>query len=147
MKPYLIQRAKFQDNPNRKGIDSILDFDYMGSAEFEFGALPQSLKRIRENMSNYCISSFDINNKKISIFYDNKLIESPKELSEIIEGLADNKFCLKEYCDFQHFIYFNPLMLKCDFWWDIENDYMFWKYNEEFNNKFIKLIKPGGKNG
>ena len=51
--PYLIQQAKFSDRSDRKGIDSILAFDYMGSAEFEFGALPQSLKRIRENIDNY----------------------------------------------------------------------------------------------
>lgn len=142
MKPYLIQRAKFTNSPDQKDIDSILDFDYMGSAEFEFGALPQSLKRIRENIANYCISTFEINSKKISVFYDNKLIKNVKELSEIINGLADNKFLLKEYCDFQHYIYFTPHMLKSDFWWDIKNDFMFWKSNKDFEAKFIKLIKP-----
>lgn len=142
MKPYLIQRAKFCNNPHGKGIDSVLNFDYMGSAEFEFGALPQSLKRIRGSISNYCISTLEINSKKISVFYSNKLIKNAKELSEILDGLASNKFRLKEYCDFRHYIYFAPHMLKNDFWWDIENDFMFWVFNPEFDAKFIKLIKP-----
>lgn len=137
MKPYLIQRATFKYDPYRNGIDSILDFDYMGSAEFEFGALPQSLKRIRENISDYCISTFEIKNKKISFFCNNKLIKS-----EIIDGLADNKFHLKEYCDFSNYINNKLRFRSSDFWWDIENDYMFWKYNPEFTVKFEKLIKP-----
>jgi len=33
---------------NRKGIDACFEFDYMGSAEFEFGALPKSVARMRE---------------------------------------------------------------------------------------------------
>lgn len=141
MKPYLIQRAKFKYDPYRNGIDSILDFDYMGSAEFEFGALPQSLKRIRKNISDYCISSFEIKNKKVCFFYSNKLIKNIKELIEIIDGLIDNKFYLKEYCDFGNWIHSKEETKNSDLWWDIENDYMFWKFNQEFTVKFEKLIK------
>lgn len=47
MQPYLIQRGGFKLAPKEiTGPDSILRFDYMGSAEFEFGALPQSLRRM-----------------------------------------------------------------------------------------------------
>ena len=138
MTPYLIQRAKFQDNSNAKGIDSILSFDYMGSAEFEFGALPQSLKRIRKNISDYVLSEYLLNDKKINIFCKEK---EKAEIYIILTGLSDNKYRLKEYCDLQDWIYFNPNILKSDFWWDIENDYMFWKYNPEFNDRFEKLIK------
>lgn len=138
MKPYLIQRAKFNYDPYRNGIDSILSFDYMGSAEFEFGALPQSLKRIRNKITNYHQYEFTLNEKKISVFCDNK---DYTEICNIIKNLADNKYRLKEYCDFQHYIYFTPHMLRSDFWWDIENDYMFWKHDIEFNTKFEKLIK------
>jgi len=37
-KPYLVQRAKFTNIKNEEivGIDSLLDFDYMGSSEFEW---------------------------------------------------------------------------------------------------------------
>lgn len=138
MKPYLIQRAKFNYDPHGNGIDSILDFDYMGSAEFEFGALPQSLKRIRNKISDYRQYEFILNGKKVNVFCDSK---NYTEIYNMIKGLADNKYHLKEYCDFRHFIYFALHMLKSDFWWDIENDYMFWKFNSEFNTKFEKLIK------
>lgn len=55
MQTYLIQRAKFRNNvnTNKSGIDSILEFDYMGSSEFEWGALPKSLAIIRKELNNY----------------------------------------------------------------------------------------------
>jgi hypothetical protein len=46
MKTHLIQRGKFAKIESKKGIDSILSFDYMGSSESEWGALPKSLSEI-----------------------------------------------------------------------------------------------------
>lgn len=48
-KPYLVQRLKLNTyHPgDRKGVDRYFSFDYMGSAEFEFGALPSALKSMR----------------------------------------------------------------------------------------------------
>ena len=48
--PKLIQRIRFRKEPygRMKGVDKFFDFDYMGSAEFEFGALPKALKIMRE---------------------------------------------------------------------------------------------------
>ncbi len=45
--PYLIQRVKREDHPDKKGIDKLFLFDYMGAAEFDFG-LFSSLKLMRE---------------------------------------------------------------------------------------------------
>jgi hypothetical protein len=45
--PNLIQRAKFEDRNYKKGIDSIINLAYMGSSEFEWGAVQESLQRIR----------------------------------------------------------------------------------------------------
>jgi len=47
--PYLVQRMLRWNEPleNRKGIDQHFRMDYMGSAEFEFGQLPHSLKAMR----------------------------------------------------------------------------------------------------
>ena len=138
MRQYLIQRDKFTNSPNQKDIDSILGFNYMGSAEFEFNALPKSLKRIRNHMHDYHLFECIINNKKITVFCKK---ENKPEICIIINGLADNKFNLKEYCDLFYYIKEKD-EIRSDFWWDIENDYMFWKYNPEFDDKFIKLIKP-----
>jgi hypothetical protein len=46
--PSLIQRVRYRKNDLRKGIDAFFEFDYMGSSEFEWGALPKSLKLMRE---------------------------------------------------------------------------------------------------
>ena len=48
--PYLIQRIDMRHKPPRpgkKGIDASFGFDYMGSSEFEWGALPKALKALR----------------------------------------------------------------------------------------------------
>lgn len=43
---YLTQRLKRRDGGG-KGFDRLFACEYMGSAEFEWGAIPESLKRIR----------------------------------------------------------------------------------------------------
>lgn len=46
--PYLVQRMEEREGPNdRKGVEAFFCMNYMGSAEFEFGALPNALRRIR----------------------------------------------------------------------------------------------------
>lgn len=50
--PYLIQRVMVGPS-NRKGIDGFFGFDYMGSSEFEWGAIPKTLRLMRENISDY----------------------------------------------------------------------------------------------
>ncbi len=49
MKPYLVQRIITRDVPcpAKKGVDKYFSFDYMGSSEFEYGALPEALRRTR----------------------------------------------------------------------------------------------------
>jgi hypothetical protein len=71
MTPDLIQRAKFVDNPLKTGLDSILKYDYMGSAEFEFGALFDSLtKHIRPNAKTYVYGNIHFfRPKELSVTY------------------------------------------------------------------------------
>lgn len=45
--PTLIQRCNARLQPGQKGIDALLSFQYMGAAEFEYGALPAALKQMR----------------------------------------------------------------------------------------------------
>lgn len=49
MRPYLVQRVlhRLHGGEHQKGVDRYFAFDYMGSSEFEFGALPASLKVMR----------------------------------------------------------------------------------------------------
>jgi len=135
-KPYLIQRAKFNDNSGKTGIDKILSFDYMGSAEFEFGSLPESLKRIRENINQYMYSLYFINDKAITIFCKKSEV---LEILNTLEKLAKREIRLKEWIDFSDWL--NNEKHRNDHWWDIDNDFMFWKKNTKFENEFKELIK------
>lgn len=143
--PWLIQRAKFlpKQNPDKKGIDRILSFDYMGSAEFEFGALPASLKRIRDKLEDYMYSTMLLPEKKSLVVFHRK--EDKDVVVANINSIADGTIHLKEWCDLKYWInsVSNSPIFKCenDFWWDIVNDYMFWKDNKQFTEQFKKLIR------
>ncbi len=82
-------------------------------------------------------------NSICGIFYKKDI--SSVELSKYFNGLSDGSFRLKEYSGFNTYI--NDLSLggttlknKTDFWWDIKNDMMFWKKNEEFTKDFKSRI-------
>ena len=136
MNGYLIQRANFADNDGRKGIDSILSLDYMGSSEFEWGALPESLNRIRTCLT-YTFCDFTINDKTVTIFCK---VEDRPEISSYLKSLAANEFNLKEFSAFDIWINDKKNLLHFDFWWDIGNDLMFWRKDINFEKKFKKLI-------
>jgi hypothetical protein len=59
-KPYLIQRMTFKPDCKNKTatLSELMTMDYMGSAEFEFGALPKSLKRITKTITDRKIFEF-----------------------------------------------------------------------------------------
>lgn len=142
--PWLIQRAKIrkENNTNRKGIDQLLDFDYMGSAEFEWGALPESLKRIRASIKDYIFTNMSFNGKPFNVLCK---FSEQKKLSEILDKLSLNEFPLKEYCDFAYSTgkktssIFQTEDLN-HFWWDIVNDWMVWIDDKKFTKKFLKTM-------
>lgn len=136
MKTYLIQRARFNDNPNKNGIDSILSFDYMGSSEFEWGALRNSLKEIRNRSNEYTFLDVPIKDKVITVY----CLEGVKsEVKQYLDELSENKMRLKEFSAFDKYIkndgYFKD---RVDFWWDIQNNVMFWKKTQILNLKLKK---------
>lgn len=127
MTPYLIQRGKIRREPSRKGLDGFVAFDYMGSSEFEFGALNKSLKAIRAEIKFY--------QHQVIYFPDaGPVLIFAKDVTEtldLIKGIGWNHFRLKERCDF--FDWCNPSAPyaqkkenRNNFWWDIENHFMFW---------------------
>jgi hypothetical protein len=145
MNSYYIQRGKFRDKPDkeRKGVDSILQFDYMGSAEFEFGALPKSLKELRNGIKDYCYGTLELrhNGVQVDITYLCRKKDTG-DVEEIIKSLSTGSVRLKEYCDLQ---YYFPNTFRNDpsndFWWDIENHFMFWISNENNTSNFKVKIK------
>ena len=52
---YLIQRCTFRIEESKSKIDKYLALDYMGSAEFEFGAVGKAFKYLREHKDKLTI--------------------------------------------------------------------------------------------
>ena len=58
--PYLIQSGVQRNEPSKNGVDRLIHFNYMGYAEFEFGAIGKSLERIRKNCGDYELKAFKL---------------------------------------------------------------------------------------
>jgi len=123
-KPYLVQRAKFTNIKTEDivGIDSLLDCDYMGSAEFEWGALPKSLHRMVDILNQYEVFTIydvkDLEGSSMKVFCQKNLFEQIKENAL---HLSINPYGYKEYCDMNDYISGKKNMN--NFWWDISQDY------------------------
>lgn len=142
--PYLIQRARFRKSTG-KGIDSLLEFDYMGSSEFEWGALPRALKRTRENKKEYIQFELilgDFVDKSIMVLCKQS---DKEEMPTILRLIANRESRLKEFCDLDYYLEGRSNYKTSDFWWDIENDFFFWKPNIEFDNEFKKCLFESNK--
>jgi len=139
--PYLIQRGKIENRDWKTGIDSIIRYDYMGSAEFEFGALSDSLHAIREVISEYALIDIPFKNKIITIFCQ---ASDKPEMEEFLEKLYKKEYHLKEWSAFPEVVNGGDSFYtdRVNFWWDIDNNFMFWIKNNEFEIKFKEKIEP-----
>ncbi|MFA7287257.1 MAG: hypothetical protein WC055_00095 [Melioribacteraceae bacterium] len=133
--PYLVQIGKLK-NTQKDGpsVDDLVNFEYMGSAEFEFGALPKSLKRICKNLDKYVISKLSTKNLMDVHFC---LIHNPenvslKEIQEFVDNqISNNPICLKERTSIKESVTgfggWDNRKLEArqmyDIWWDIDNDF------------------------
>lgn len=142
IRPYLVQRAIVKEpSAGVKGLDAILQFDYMGSAEFEFGALPASLTKIRENNSEYELFSLRVHGLKDRIVSVYCKVSDREGVIDAINKLADNEFHLKEYSGFDRWFKGNKSTWQSNFWWDIDNDFMFWSTGDgQFDKNFLARI-------
>jgi len=138
-KPYLVQRMKLKANIDlESGIDGNFSMDYMGSSEFEWGALPASLKRVCKNIKAYEI--FSINDIKDYRGFPLCLVctkENATEYEAVLRVWAkasdEYGFGLKELMKFTEAISgksfsgkpIESSYNKIDAWWDIENDVFF----------------------
>lgn len=174
-KPYLIQRCTYQgfniaETMDNKTITATYKPDYMGSSEFEYGALPNSLIRMGKMIAKYCITTLEIYGKEVHILCPKDAII---EYTSYLEVLAKEKYGnLKEVIHFAD--YFDEARLKEkadreklyqkrlknpnfkmdweDTWWDIEND-VIWSFNKDainnwpaaLENSLIKMNKKDEK--
>jgi len=128
-KSYLIQRLQKPqsfENPFRFGggykdgglsenamdlLRPIFSFDYMGAAEFEFGALPKTLQKMAENASNLVSGNLIATTKNGNeefVFYicqkDHKLEVVKRIKIKAHSEYGDNNFSCKEWVGLQRVV-------------------------------------------
>lgn len=144
----LVQSGHFKidiDSLSKKdinGIDDIISLDYMGWAEFEWGSLPRSLRRMTINKDFYKVFVFnqykDENGNSLKVYAPQVFF---KNVQSIIDRLAVDGYGLQEYCSLHRHIeknkeqeidsHFN-FKDNRNFWWDIENDFfMFFEHTDK----------------
>lgn len=137
--PYLIQRCNVIDNPRpSKRISENLSTQYMGSAEFEFGSLPRSLRDINENIENYeLVKVKEIKNssgKELLIFMPKMTNELQNQYINHLKVLRKGQGRTKEYTGFSQ-LDEHKTFSKTDVWWDIDNNIFF-----SFKPPIMKVI-------
>lgn len=167
----LIQRGYFRKDvsgENITGFDSIIELNEMFYAEYEFGALPKSLKAITKDFAN--MEFFDIEfkkskkhpiartitvlantNKDISYYVrhmDDKETK-PSNMKDLIideiKGIANYKVRTKgasmfpAYLELEQKDYPATTFHPYDFWWSIDKDYMFF-VDDKYGTNATKLI-------
>lgn len=140
-KPYLVYRCNFKKNGTTDGIDSLLKFEYMGSAEYEFGALPKSLTKIIGRVDEMDI--FKTGHEKndgqglFVLCLESEYLEYNGYIDELVSSKYEN---LKERIDLKENI--NGTIneySKSDVFWDIKNHVIFC-FGKDNMRKIVKGI-------
>ena len=123
--------------PASAHISKAVDFDYMGSAEFEFGALPESIRRIEETGWKIRlvpeIMQGEIALRVWSPFSDEEFEEYKTYLIRL-RNPGSHPIHTKEWTRFESAAKMSNYSTT-DFWWDIQNDVMF-----GFDKVFMKRV-------
>jgi hypothetical protein len=149
---YLVQRGHVRDkvlanigdiSVMSSRVSELVDFDYMGSAEFEFGALPKSFRGFQAAQANWEVfevpSITDENEQSLWVFTGLKDKQRElwlEDLQRLRYGKPGSEAYLrtKEYTDFRKGDTRSNVR-PTNFWWDIENHAMF-----SFSNQFISHL-------
>ena len=131
---YLTQRMKANqpsDSVELPSMNDLWSMDYMGAAEFEFGALPTSLKRICRNLDEYAtytLTEFKRPDTDEAV----RVFCLPEQLDEITEGIRNllsgeyPKMQMKEHASFYaNFHNEKKRYSVVDAWWEIDFDFFF----------------------
>lgn len=135
---YHIQRGTIKRPLTRDTrFSEAVDLDYMGSAEFEWGALPKSLRELQANVDNIKLTVEpriqDEEGRSLRVLhtFDTDAYEAYVSLLvDLREGTRRTKE--STYFDKDHKKRFKTL--ECDLWWDIDAHAM-WSFDKQFMNR------------
>ena len=121
--PYLIQRMKRRSldyTTDSKGVDRCFRMDYMGSSEFECGALPKALKLMRSCCEKAKVLPFTAGGLPFHFVGAPSRLEAAKQVFEDQLGPRKLRFKESTYIDTN----FDPKnkYSKCECWWAIDTD-------------------------
>ena len=124
-KLWLIQRGTFNiAGDPQKGLDGVIHYDYMGSAEFEWRALPKAYRRLMYHYTNY-----DVFHTGVYTLYDEELmVYCRKEYAHLVIQTIRNyvyePYEIKEMSDLEKVLYAEDSLhdgRHTNFWWCIDN--------------------------
>jgi hypothetical protein len=131
---WLIQRGKIKGKQENVPVKENVTWEYMGSSEFEFGALNKALKRIRANFDKYRRVVFhdivNIHGAPLVLLHPFQTVEELQEYKEQLLLLGQDKLRLQEISYFSSWCVDKNRWDKsnrenCDIWWDIDHDVWF----------------------
>ena len=154
---YLIQRGTFATNPTGyfTGLfgsinrGKLIDGDYMGAAEFEWGAIPNAYRRIMYHFNEYKLHVTDLVTVRGVPFCVFCRDEYYPVVLEMIKNYIKKPYQLKEYSNLrEHFVTDDHRNAQnTNFWWCIDRrfdegtgDWMAFTGAADRQNAFMKKI-------
>lgn len=122
---WLIQRGSFRDLKKEydglTGRNGLVDLDYMGSSEFEWGAIPHAYRRImgdrEEYIFHYCHDIKDHRGKILVIFCKK---EHAEKIEAEMKRYIKEHYRLKEFSTIHGHLEGDEWAIKRDFFWCID---------------------------
>lgn len=141
---YLTQRLRRRDRRMGPGFDGLFACDYMGSAEFEWGALPESLGRIRETKKRLVVHTGEVTRNGVTatvyVVGDRRRVEFVP--AALTEWMAEARPHGKEATWFPEQVdgTSKDWMRATDAWWALRSDVM-WSLDAETANRLMEGIR------
>ena len=131
-KMYFVQRGTVKKRSYDLRLTEAVDMDYMGNSNFEFGALPKSLRRAQASIKEGKVWI----KREVDAEYRKNGFEFPSMYSTqkctvfVVSYLTDEDFV--PYAErmkmaFQDMVHLEESLYphRADFWWDIQNEVFF----------------------
>lgn len=145
--PYLVQRCIVRNRPNDTlRFSEVAALDYMGAAEYEFGAVPESLRCIATRANEYSRATIVLLNNVLRdgngaplVVYSRFAGDSLLEYVEYLKALRAGKLCTKSASYFDVAPGAGSHRTRVTLWWDLTNDALF-SFDEEVMRALPQLF-------
>lgn len=135
---FLVQRILARKQPTgASGVDKFFSFDYMGSAEFEWGALPRAIKQMRKHQAE---TAFGI--RRIDLVGAPKpwvwFVGAPQDVEQAVawvtdQARSDRKIRMKEASYFADALA-TPSLADIQGWWSLNDKWCVFLKKDDARN-------------